>query len=67
MIDGTPGSAASGGYHGVGPGCGTVKGKDAFIKILPEHPFYLCKQSVPSSTGRQNLNSVQQLGFADCG
>ena len=67
MIDGTSSGAASGGYHGVDPGCGTVKGEDATIKVLTEHPFYLCKQSVPSSTERQNLNTVQQLGFADCG
>ncbi len=67
MVDGTPGGAASGGYHGVGLGCGTVKGKDASIKILPQHPLHLFKQPVSSSARRQYLNAVQQLVFAESG
>ena len=63
MADGTPRSAS----RGVGPGCSTIKGKDASIKILPQHPFHRFKQSVSSSTGWQYLNAVQQFSFADSG
>ena len=49
MVDGTPGGASSGCYHGVDLGCGTVKGQDTPFKILAEHPLHLFKQSVSSS------------------
>ena len=43
LVDGTTGSAVSGGYRGVGLGCGTIEGKDTASKVLPEHPFHLVK------------------------
>ena len=67
MVDGTPGGASSRGYYGVGLGCGTVKGKDASIKVLLQHPLHLFEQSVSSSTGWQYLDAEQQLSFANRG
>ena len=37
------------------------------MKILLEHSLNRVKQSVASSTSWQDLNAVQQLGFADSG
>ena len=52
MIDGTAGSASSGGYYGVGLGCSAIENENAAGEILPEHPIHLLKQPVPSSARR---------------